>query len=439
MKLLFFKLKNLIQSALSNAGFRRYFANTSWMFGEQILRMISGLLVGIWVARYLGPEQIGIFSYALAFVAIFNAFAKLGLDGIVVRDLVNEPHKRDVYLGTAFWLKLIAGLATFLIIAFATLFCSNDSTTNLYILIIAGGIIFQSFEVVDFYFQSKVLSKFVSISKITQLVISSLLKVYFVLTGADLLWFVVISFVDQFALAVILYFAYKKLKVGSFLRFFNISIAKKMLNDSWPLIVTGLSIVIYMRIDQIMLKEMIGMRQVGIYTAALRLSESWYFVPVLICTSLFPAIVNAKKSDNDLYMRRLNNLYFHLIWIAILVALIATFISNNIVNLLFGIKYIVAGEILSVHIWSGVFVVIGVLSGQWFLLEGCQKIATLNTIIGALINIVLNCLMIPIYGVKGVAYATLISYSFSSYFLLFFNRKTRVLFHQITNSIFWKK
>ena len=159
----------------------RYFANTSWMFGEQVLRMASGLLVGIWVARYLGPEQFGLFSYALAFVSIFSGLAKLGLDGIVVRDLVNHPHQRDVYLGTAFWLKFVGAFVMLGIVALATLFTSNDHTTNLYVFIISSGIIFQSFEVVDFYFQSKVLSKFVSICKITQLAVSSALKIYFVL------------------------------------------------------------------------------------------------------------------------------------------------------------------------------------------------------------------------------------------------------------------
>ena len=151
-------LKHFIDHALKHQGFRRYLTNTSWMFAEQILRLAAGLFVGIWVARYLGPEQYGIFSYAVAFAAIFGSVAKLGLDGFVVIALVREPQKRDSYLGTVFWLKLGGAAIAIAATAIALLFVANDKITNLYILIIASGTIFQSFEVVDFYFQSKVLS-----------------------------------------------------------------------------------------------------------------------------------------------------------------------------------------------------------------------------------------------------------------------------------------
>jgi Polysaccharide biosynthesis protein. len=163
---------------LSHPGVRRYGSNTAWMFAEQILRMVAGFLVGVWVARYLGPEKFGLFSYALAFVAIFQGIAKLGLDGILVRDLVREPEKATVYLGTAFWLKLFGAVVTLLFIGLAIQFTGNDATANLYILIIASGLIFQSFEVIDFYFQSKVLAKFVSICKMVQLALSSLIKIF---------------------------------------------------------------------------------------------------------------------------------------------------------------------------------------------------------------------------------------------------------------------
>jgi O-antigen/teichoic acid export membrane protein len=431
-------MKNLFDTALANAGFRRYFANTSWMFGEQILRMFAGLFVGIWVARYLGPVQFGEFSYVIAFVAIFSTVAKLGLDGVVVRDLVNEPSKRDMLLGTAFWLKIFGSFATLMAIAIATIVADNNNRMNLYIFIISSGIIFQSFEVIDFYFQSKVLSKFVSICKIVQLLLSSVLKIYLVLSEADLVWFVIVSLIDQVAIAITLFISYSYQKVGNFYQNFDFITAKRILRNSWPLIITGFSIALYMRIDQIMLKEMMGMHQVGIYSAAVRISESWYFIPVLISTSLFPSIISAKKADEALYIQRLKKLFFFMAWIAIIASVITTCFSDKIISIFYGLKYQDAGNILSIHIWSGVFVAIGVVNGQWFLLQGYQKIATVNTIIGAIINIVLNYLLIPVYGVNGVAFATLISYAFSAYFLLFFNRNTRELFYQIANSILGK-
>ena len=188
----------------------------------------------------------------------------LGLDGIVVRDLVNHPGKRDIYcLGTAFWLKLMGALLTLITLAIAVQFASNDATLNLYIFIIASGLIFQSFEVVDSYFQSKVLSKFVSIAKLVQLALSSLLKLYLVFIQADLFWFVLVSLIDQISLAFSLVFAYWRQKIGNFFGGFSVGTSKAMLRDSWPLLLSGIAIMLYMRIDQIMIKEMLGERGGG--------------------------------------------------------------------------------------------------------------------------------------------------------------------------------
>ena len=405
------------------------------MFGEQILRIFAGLLVGIYVARYLGPEQFGIFSYAAAFVALFGTIARLGLDGIVVRDLVNHPQNRDVYLGTAFWLKLIGALLTLGLLTIAVQFTSNDPTTNLYIFIIASGLIFQSFDVVDFYFQSRVLSRYVSICRLVQLALSSALKLYFIFTQADLFWFVMISLVDQISLGLSLAFAYWRQKIGSFFWRFDLGTAKEMLRNSWSLILSGIAVGLYMRIDQIMIKEMLGEREVGLYSAAVRLSEAWYFVPVIITASLFPAIVNAKRISQELYNKRLQRLYSIMIFLAVGVALPVTFLAESIVVMLYGTHYQDAGIVLSIHIWAGIFVGLGVANGQWFLAENLQRLATLNTLIGAAVNVALNYLLIPVYGITGVAFATFVSYGVSAYLTLFLHIKTRGRFYAITSSI----
>jgi len=430
------RLKDLTANAKNHQGFRRYFANTSWMFAEQILRMVAGLLVGIWVARYLGPEQFGIFSYAVAFSALFSAIAKLGLDSIVVRDLVRVPALRDIYLGTAFWLKLGGAIVMLAIIALATLLTSNDATTNLYIFIIASGTIFQAFEVVDFYFQSKVLSKFVSICKLTQLLISSLVKLYLIFIQANLFWFVLVSLMDQFTLAGSLFFAYRYQKVGSFYRNFDRAIARKLLHDSWPLIFSGLVIMIYMRIDQIMIKEMLGAKEVGLYSAAVRLSEVCYFIPMIITNSLFPSIVSAKKLGEELYYSRLKRLYTLMFWVAISIALPMTFLSDWLVTLLYGEAYRAAGRVLMINIWAGVFVFLGVASSKWFISEGLQKYFTINTSLGAVTNVFLNFLLIPKYGIYGAAIATVLSYAISAYFMNFVFKITRGNFYRMTSSIF---
>ena len=416
--------------------FRRYFVNTSWMIAEQILRIIAGLVVGIWVARYLGPEQFGIFSYALAFTAIFGGMAKLGLDRIVVRDLVKDPQKRDVYMGTTFWLKVIAGFTTLGMILFITVFTISVPLTRLYIFIIASGLIFQSFEVIDFYFQSQVLSKFVSFCKIIQVISSSILKLYLIITGADLIWFVVVSLVDDIALAVTLFIVYRCQNIGNFYRHFDLITAKKLLLDSWPLIFSTLAVMVYMRIDQVMIKEMLGDREVGLYSVAVRLSEGWYFVSVVVTSSLFPAIIDAKKISESLYHARIQRLYTFLAWLAIGIALPMALISDWLVTNLYGMAYKEAGAVLKIYIWAGVFVSLGVASGSWLATENLQLLSLYRTMSGAIVNICLCYILIPIFGIIGAAIATLVSIAVASYVYDIFNRKTRTMFIQKTKALF---
>jgi O-antigen/teichoic acid export membrane protein len=430
------RLKHIYDKALVHQGFHRYFFNTSWMFTEQILRILAGLFVGIYVARYLGPDQFGVYSYAVAFVALFGAFARLGLDGIVVRDLVNHPEERDVYLGTAFWLKLAGALITLALLAIAVNFTSNDATTNLYVFIIASGLIFQSFDVVDFHFQSKVLSKYVAICKLIQLFLSSSLKLYFIFIQADLFWFVLVSLVDQASLGLSLVFAYWRQKIGSFLGHFSIATAQEMLRNSWPLILASIAVILYMRIDQIMIKEMLGDREVGLYSAAIRLSEAWYFVPVIITTSIFPAIVNAKKISQALYYQRLQRLCTLMTWLAIAVALPMTFLADSVVNLLYGQHYLEAGSVLAIHIWGAVFVFLGVASGVFFTVENYTKKSFYRTALGAVSNVLFNLVLIPRYGINGAAMATVLSQFIANFLYDLFDSSIRSLLIIKTKALF---
>jgi O-antigen/teichoic acid export membrane protein len=430
------RIKHLYDSALVHQGFRRYFANTSWMFAEQILRMVAGLLVGIWVARYLGPEQFGMFSYAVAFASIFISIAKLGLDGIVVRELVREPSHRDLYLGTAFWLKLGGAFVTLAAIALAIQLTSNDRTTNLYIFIIASGSIFQSFEVIDFYFQSRVLSKFVSICKLAQLLISSLLKLYLIITGADLIWFVLISLVDQISLALSLYIAYRYQKIGNFYRHFDWITAKILLRNSWPVIFAGFVLMIQARIDQVMLKEMVGNAELGYYSSAMRLIESFSFVPMILTSSLFPAIVNAKKVSIELYKDRLFNLYRLMMLLFLLASIPVYFFGEQIVIFLYKDAYAPAGQLFSLMAIRLFFANYGVARGAYLMTENLMTYSMITMIVGALVNLLLNYFWIPSYHSIGAIWASVASFFVTTFVIDFFYHKTRSNFNMMMKSVF---
>ncbi len=412
-----------IKELKDNLGFKKYIFNTSWLFLEQLLRILSGLFVGVWVARYLGPEQFGIFGYALAFTSIFASIAKLGLDGILVRELVNHPQKRDTYLGSAFWLKIIGAFFAIGLMAIILPFTSNDTATKLYIFIIASGLIFQSFEVVEFYFQSQVLAKIITICKVIQLALSLIIKSYLVLTEAQLVWFVFVILFDYLSLAVSYYIAYKLIKNPSFYKYFNLSIAKKLLKDSWPLIFASIVVSIYMRIDQIMIKEMLGEYEVGIYSAASRLSEAFYFIPMLILSSFFPAILNSKNHNLEIYNQRLQILYTSMVWLAISIALPMTFFSDWLILLIFGQLYQEAGQVLMIHTWTAVFVFIGVVYSGYLTIENKTKKAFYRTLIGAIVNVFLNYILIPIHGIKGAAFSTLVGQFSANYLYDIFDKE----------------
>ena len=402
-------MRGIINNAFAHPGFRKYFANTSWLLAEQILRIIAGLLVGIYVARYLGPEKFGLFSYALAFVALFASIAKLGMDGIVVRDLVNAPEKRDIYLGTAFWLKVIGALVAGTVIAIALAITESDATTILYIGIIAFGLIFQSFEVVDFYFQSRVLSKYVSICKIIQLLLSSVLKLYFVAISADLFWFVLVSLIDQASLAATLSYAYSKQKLGKFYTLFDKNVAKELTLNAKPLIISGIMVSVYSSVDRVIIKEMLGVREVGLYVAASSLVSALYFAPYMIANSLFPAILNAKKQSTDLYNSRLYLLYRYSIFFGLISSIFVTVFAAPIIELLYGANYAESASVLQIYIWNFLMICFSATFGKWLLAENLQKLLPQFTFLAIAVNLLGCWMFIPLWSIEGAALAAIAS------------------------------
>ena len=414
-----FVLRDLYRPRRLSSGFKKYLANTGWLFFEKILRMAITFFVGVYVARYLGPSNYGLLSYVTSFVVLFSAIATLGLDNIVVRDLVRDEKKRDELLGTTFVLKIIGSILLLGILAVAVRFTTNDNFTNLLIFIIALATIFQSFNIIDFYFRSKVLSKYAVYAQTISGISSAIIKLSLIYFRMGLLYFAAVMVVESVILAIGLITTYTKQKLNIFSWRTRFDLAKRLLRDSWPLVLSGIAISIYMRIDQVMIKEMLDTEAVGNYAVAVRLSEVWYFIPMIITGSLFPAIINAKKVSEKLYYGRLQKLYDLMTWLAIGIALPATFLANDIVRLLFGVQYQDAAGVLRIYIWAGVFVFLGVASSKYLISENYTKISFLRTFIGAIVNVTLNIIWIPKYGINGAAMATVLSCFVATFFIGF--------------------
>jgi O-antigen/teichoic acid export membrane protein len=248
-------------------------------------------------------------------------------------------------------------------------------------------------------------------------------------------YFALALVVDGFMLAVGLVLVYHRKKRHLRQWKFNTARAKSLLSLSWPLILTAVMISIYMQIGVLMLKNVAGSTQVGIYGAAAKISEAWYFIPSAIITSVFPAIVHARKTNVDRYKKRLQNLYDLLMVISLPVALLVSFNADFIISLAYKDSFEGAGIILSVHIWSAIFVFLGSASSQYLLAEGFTMVSFYRTAFGAGVNILLNIWLIPLYGGLGAAISTLVAYFAATFSIIFFS-KTREQGMMLIRSLF---
>jgi polysaccharide transporter, PST family len=435
---MFIKLKNKKLSYFkSNSGLRAIIANTGWLFIDRILRMGVGLIVGVWIARYLGVQQFGVLNYATAFVAILNPLANLGLNGVVIQKMVHVPSDKEEVLGTTFWLKLLGGFITSLLAITCVAVLRHDEQSTIWIVaILSVGVIFQSFDVIDLWFQSQVQSKYSVLAKNTAFVIITLFRIALIKMQAPLIAFAWVGLAEIGLGAIGLTIAYRFKGFSAWLWGWSFSQAKSLLNESLPFMFASLSILIYMKIDVIMLGEMVGNRAVGIYSAATRISEVWYFIPTSIVSSLSPSIFAAKNISETLYYKKIKQLLRFMILVSILISLPISFFSEIIVIKLFGEAYSTAGLILSIHIWASFFVFTGCAISPWFIAEKMGHLSLYRTIIGAVSNVILNIFLIPMYSGLGAAIATFISYALGAALIDILHPKSQKIFQLQINAMF---
>ena len=393
-------------------------------------------MVTIFVIRYLGPKDFGLLSYALSFYGLFSTISILGLETITIRELVKNPDKRDDLLGSVFLLRLLGGVSTIIFIALTLYFSGESTNISILILIISSSAIFHSFSVVDYYFRAEVKAKYSVYIFLSTVLIVAIIKIMLIIFEAQLIYFA-IAFSVEFILAAagfMIVYRFNKLKLSRWK--FNKEIAVSLLKDSWPLILSGLAISVYMKVDQVMIKNMLNSEEVGFYAAAVRLSEAWYFIPVALTSSLFPAIVNAKKVGKEFYNNRIQKLYDILAWMAIAIALPVSIFSSDIIRIIFGNEFNSAAPVLTIYVWAGVAVFLGVASNQYLANENYTKLSFFRTFIGMIFNVVLNFILIPEYGIVGAAVATLISYSVAVFSIILFPKTKKQFFMMMKSLLF---
>ncbi len=396
---------------LNHEGFKRYFANTGWMFGGQMFSLLVSFFIGAWIARYLGPENYGVLSYAVAFVGLFWFIADFGSGSILNRELIEFPEKRDKLMGTVFRLKLIGGVVAFLLTVASTYLFQINSAIRLLIILFSLSLILQAINVISIYFQSEVKSKNNVKALFFSTIISSCLKVLVILFDKGITWIVIVFVLDFLWQGLGFMSAYKKqgLKMKNWS--YDKKLSRTILKKSLFLMIAAAAGFIYIKIDQVMIGYMLGSYEVGIYAAAVKLVEIWYFIPGIICASLFPAIVNAKKTNPDVYKRRLKALYLLMFLTALVISIFSTILAPWIIFILFGSKYAAAVVILQIYVWSGIGLFIGTAINRYFLSENRNNYILWYSVCSMILNVVFNIIFIPTIGLNGAAWATLLSYS----------------------------
>lgn len=403
--------------------------NVGWLFIDKVLRMGMGVLVGVWVARYLGPQQFGLFSYAVAFIGLFSWVAGLGLHNIVVRDIILNPNCKEETLGTAAVLQLAGGVLAYgLTLAAIFLLRPDDTLAKWLVAILGCTTLFRASEVAMYWFESQVQSKYTVWIQNSGFLIFTAVKVTLILTNAPLLAFAW-SAMAEAALVALLFLVVLDIR-GQRLSMLKVSLAKakELLATSWPLLLTVIAMTLYMKIDLIMLGQMKGDESVGIYNSATRLSEVWYFIPMVITASLFPSILDARKKNEAIYYQRLQRLYDLMVWLSVGLSIPMTFLATPIVTFLYGPEYAEAAAVLVIHIWASVFVFLGVASAQWFMAENRQILIFQRALLGAITNVLFNYIFIPEFGVVGAAYGTVLAQASASLIFDLAQKETHQMF-----------
>lgn len=422
-----------ISSILKN----RVVNNAKWMVGEQLIQMIISFVISMITARYLGPSNYGIINYCAAYVAFFTSICSLGLEGVLVNELVTKPEKEGEFVGTALAMRVLSSLFSIISISIILLIVDKGNTTVMTVGFLQSLVLlFKAFEVLDFWFQSKLQSKYVAIVKIISYILVAVYKVYILATKKPVQWFAFSTSLDFLIIAVLLVFVYKgkkgpKIKV-------KFSLAKYLLKNSYHFIISGLFVTVYMQIDRILIQKFLGDAQVGYYSIATNIFSYWTLVTTAIINAARPSIMVKRKDNYNEYIKRLKQLYAVLIWLSFAAAIFFTVFGNFVIPLLYGAEYKASVPLTAITMWYSAFSVLGTARGIWLVCESKASYVKYFMLMGAVTSITLNLILIPRLGAVGAAITSFITQLVTSVIAPLFFKETRVHTRYIFEAMFFK-
>lgn len=390
--------------------------NVFWAVTGKVVTLLSTLVVGIFVARYLGPEQYGLMNYVISIVALFTVFATFGTTEIIIRELAKKELSKDVILGSAFVVRI--GLAFVCLIAIGVyLFFSNETEeTSVMILIYASSIFFSCFDVIRFYFTSIIENEYVVKSEIFRTLVGALIKVVLLLCHAPLIAFVAALAFDFLLLASGYTLAYRK-RVDSISKWkIDKTFIKKLLSTSFPLLISSAAMIIYQRIDQVMIAKMLDNEAVGYFSTAASFIGVVIFIPTIIVQTTSPLLVGYWKNDRARYEKESQRIMNLTTWVTMIVCIIISLLSDPIIRYTYGSAYLASIPVLQILAFKAVGVALITIGGQLTVIENIHQWAFIRNILSCVVCIVCNSFFIPLWGVLGSAWATIITVFFTGCF-----------------------
>lgn len=391
--------------------------NASWIIIGKIVQSALAFIVNILTARYLGPSNYGIINYASSIVVFVIPIAYLGFNNTLVQEMTKNPDDEGQILGTSILLSLLSSVACIIgVITFAYISNPGDSITIWVVAIYSMILIFQVLDLIQYWFQAKLLSKYSSIVALIAYTVVSAYKIVLLINKKSVYWFAAANVIDYMLIAIMLLYIYKKL--GGKKLSVNFNKGKIMLNRSKHYIVTGLMVAIFSQTDKIMLKQMIDESATGYYSAAISIASVSSFIYVAIIDSFRPVIFQNQENTVQFELN-LKRLYSIVIYLSLFQSLLMTILSRFIVGILYGKDFSASVSALQIVVWYTTFSYLGSIRNIWMLAKEKQKYLWIINLSGAMLNVVINLLLIPVLGINGAALASLMTQFFTNYVMGF--------------------
>lgn len=396
----------------------KIFTNAKWIIICKIAQSLLQLLIGMLTARYLGPANYGLINYAKSVVAFAVPLTQLGLNATLVRELIDTPEKEGEIMGTSLVMGLVSSISCLILVAgFVSVANRTEPVTIAVCVLYSISLLFQAMELIQYWFHSTLQSKFPSMMMLCAYVVVSAYKIFLLASGKGIYWFAVVYSIEYgiIALSLLAIFCSQSQQKLSF----SVAMAKRLFSKSRYYILSSLMVTLFQNTDHIMLKTMAGDVENGFYSSAITSAGVCQFVYAAIIDSARPVILTAKKSDSLKYEKNISRLYCVITYLALAQSIGFTVFAQLIIKVLYGADYLPAVPVLQILVWYIAFSQMGRIRNVWILAEEKQKILWKMNLLGALMNIVVNACLIPIWGAVGAALASLITQIFTNFVLGF--------------------